>query len=376
MLFYQFRVPTRYEIQSEDFALSSLETSTSLKGGSSWFTKAMCPPSESVGDSTNETSQTKSSPLMGFLAFLGIFVVLIAFNVSLLFATFWYPQTVGLYLVLPYYMYVLFISQAEIKDGGRWDWFSKNFVAFKEFRKFLQIRFIVDDKLKAAQAQEGSQFIFGVFPHGSNADFRIAIDGMLPSILPNVAKSLRVLAATVLFRIPIVRELCLWTGCVDARRSVAENLLKRGRSLLILPGGQAEQLRTVHGREIVFLQKRKGFVKLAMKHGVPVVPVYVFGVSDYYHTSPFAHDFRMWLLKTMGIAIPLAWGIYGSSISPLPVPTTLVFGKPLHFSTKQVGSPSPEEVDSAHDEFCTSLRNLFDAHKKSLGYGDRTLEIE
>ena len=34
-----------------------------------------------------------------------------------------------------------------------------------------------------------------------------------------------------------------------------------------------------------------------------------------------------------------------------------------------------EELEKAHDEFCLALQQLFDAHKKKLGYGDRQLEM-
>lgn len=34
------------------------------------------------------------------------------------------------------------------------------------------------------------------------------------------------------------------------------------------------------GRETVYLTPRLGFVKLAMTHGVPLVPAFAFGVSS------------------------------------------------------------------------------------------------
>ena len=40
------------------------------------------------------------------------------------------------------------------------------------------------------------------------------------------------LSASVLFYIPMVRELALWTRCIDARKSVATKALKKKRSFL------------------------------------------------------------------------------------------------------------------------------------------------
>ena len=316
------------------------------------------------------------SDLRGFLTMCGLFGLSIVSAGTLWFGAIFFPRTIGLYVTLPYYFYILLFSRPEVHDGVRWEWFSRHFPAFRTIRRFFRLQLVVHESLKAAEAKEGAQFIFAVFPHGSNCDFRIVMDGELPEIMPNVHYNIRALAATVLFRIPFVRELALWTGCVDASRPVAEKLLKRGRSLLVLPGGQAEQIRTVYGQENIFLQSRKGFVKLAMKHGVPLVPVYAFGASDYYHTSNAMHDFRFWLVKTLGISIPLAWGKYGSLICPLPVETTIVFGRPLNFVMKNPGSPTPEELDVAHGEFCRTINKLFDEHKTYLGYGDRSLTIQ
>jgi 1-acyl-sn-glycerol-3-phosphate acyltransferase len=190
-----------------------------------------------------------------------------------------------------------------------------------------------------------------------------------------VDAKIQMLAASVLFRIPLVRELALWTGCIDARRSVAERALDKGRSIVVLPGGEAEQIRTIYGKEIVYLKQRKGFVKLAMQKGVPVIPTYVFGVNDYYYTSPVFFGARQWLQRTCGICIPLAIGYWGSIFCPLPVATTIVVGKPLTFDVQKKGFPSADELDAGHANFCSALQELFDEHKIALGYGDRELEI-
>lgn len=325
---------------------------------------------------TAETKPLKPAHLVGaYLCFNGLILVVIGVCLGLLVGAYYHPKWVGGCVLLPYYSYVLFLGRHETNDGAHWTFFSKNFPLFCFMRRFLRMKFVSPKELTDADKLKDAQFLLAVFPHGTNADFRILMDGMLDSVLPNTAPRTRTLAATVLFRIPLVRELGLWTGCVDARRSVAEQLLQRGRSILVLPGGEAEQIRTRHGHESVYLRRRKGFLKLAMRHKVPVVPVYVSGVADYYHTSMALFATRLWLVKNLGICIPLNWGLWGSMNCPLPVPTTVVFGKPLTLNVKECSAPTNAELDTAHQQFCEALVQLFDENKDRLGYGDRKLEI-
>jgi 1-acyl-sn-glycerol-3-phosphate acyltransferase len=315
------------------------------------------------------------SKFIGSAGAIGLFCLMIIPNVGILIATFLYPKVLGLYFLIPYYAYNLSIGKHEARDGNGWNWFSENFFVFNIVRGYLNLKIEADSELKEAEAKEGAQFVFAVSPHGTNADYRVFIDGMLHEALPQTASKIRTLAATVLFHIPLVREIALWTGCVDASRAVAVERLKEGRSLLVIPGGQAEQMYTQYGRERVYLKRRKGFLKLCLKYEIPVVPAYVFGVSDYYFTSAKLFGLRMWLVQNLGIALPLCWGRYGLPICPRPVDTTLVFDKPLYLSCQNPSNPSEDEVDKAHLQFCQALEKLFDTHKERLGYGDRKLEI-
>ena len=148
---------------------------------------------------------------------------------------------------------------------------------------------------------------------------------------------------------------------------------------MVCPGGQDEQMETIYGRERVFLRKRAGFIRLAMIHGVPVVPAYCFGNSDLYYTSRMLHGLRMAILRTLQIALPLysgGWGLFAYPTPrgfPLPVPNNVVFGAPLSFQQK--ADPSKEEVQACHEQFVVALTALFDAHKAEFGYAERKLEV-
>lgn len=267
--------------------------------------------------------------------------------------------------------------RCHLKYGSPWRRFSEGYPAFHTVRSYLRLSFdpLPKELIEAAKKDE-AQFIFAAFPHGCSSEFRVLMEGMLQNVLPNnLHLKLRALAASVLFRIPIVREVALWTGCVDANRKTAERNLDHGNSLVVLPGGEAEQLMTEYGKERVYLRSRKGFVKLAMRKRVPVVPMYVFGSSDLFYTSRLLYGPRHFLMKRFGVCIPLCWGLGGSPICPLPDKRcTIVFGKPLIFDMKG-DAPTDEELDSAHEKFMRELTMLFDSHKAQYGYKDRSLDI-
>eukprot|EP00921_Rhytidocystis_pertsovi_P018180 GHVQ01028689.1.p1 GENE.GHVQ01028689.1~~GHVQ01028689.1.p1 ORF type:complete len:466 (-),score=51.98 GHVQ01028689.1:202-1599(-) len=271
------------------------------------------------------------------------------------------------------------------------------------------------DKHRGLPSSKNPLFIFGVHPHGSLAFFRPALDLYLSEgILPFLRDSgWRALAASVLFWLPCHREVALWTNCCTADRSTAEKQLSRfGNSLMVTPGGIVEQLMTVRGRERLYITGRKGFVRLAIKYGCKIVPVYVFGENDLFATSMILYRFRYWLCKKLQICMLLFGGAYGffprgvseSSVGPsyrgtktdvtskttasltataateLPYSPLLegslrvVFGEAL--GVLQQDSPDPSYVDKVHAEYILRLKDLFDTHKKFMGSHYETRELE
>lgn len=319
---------------------------------------------------SNPSARTKT---IFFIAFHSIYLVTIVLNLALLFA----PISIRIQAFVLYLAFVILSGcswKCEKKYGSPWRKFSEKFPFFHLMRSYLNLSIgSLPSELANAEKQADAQFIFATFTHGCGAEYRILMDGMLQDVLPNIYHKIRVLTASVLFYIPLVREVALWTGCVDAGRKSAKLNLEKGNSLLILPGGEQEQLLTEYGKEIVYLKRRKGFIKLALQHKVPVVPVYVFGASDLFYTSKLFFRPRFWLVNRFGICIPFCRGLYGS-LCPLPKKISIVFGAPKMYEMKG-DSPTENEVDEAHDQFMKELELLFDTHKTTYGYGDRKLVI-
>merc|ERR1712048_514373 len=192
-------------------------------------------------------------------------------------------------------------SRPELREGAGWPGFAQKEWGYHAFRRFLRLRLYVSKTLQKRPVDQ--EVVIGVHPHGIAADYRILMDGMLYDALPG--RQILSLSASVLYYIPVVRELALWTRCIDARKKVAAGALQRGHSIMVIPGGEHEQIRTKKGHEEVYLANRVGFVKLALEANAALVPSYAFGCVDLYDTYTFLHGPREWIRKTLGVCIPI-----------------------------------------------------------------------
>jgi diacylglycerol O-acyltransferase 2, plant len=116
--------------------------------------------------------------------------------------------------------------------------------------------------------------------------------------------------ASVIFYVPILRELLLILGCRDAGKHTIEALLQANRSIGCSPGGVWEQLHTDSKKEQCFVMSNAGFLRLALKHGRPVVPIYAFGENQLYTTYDLNPSLRKWLAREMYLGVSLCKDIY------------------------------------------------------------------
>lgn len=118
------------------------------------------------------------------------------------------------------------------------------------------------------------------------------------SELPGI--DVRVLTVAANFKIPFWRDFLLSMGLVDASRGIVCFILvylfillndidtvskileaKDNLSVMVIAGGATESLDARPKTNLLTLNKRKGFVRLALQHGVPLVPVFSFGEYVY-----------------------------------------------------------------------------------------------
>lgn len=254
--------------------------------------------------------------------------------------------------------------------GYKWEWFQKLSI-WRSLVSYFPGSITTSEPLLPDQ-----NYIFATFPHGACTVQHILTmtDGV--NMLSSVHKGdRRDLAASILFYIPFIRELMLLFGNVDASAATAHHNLRKRRSLLIFIGGEKEQLMTVPGEHKVYLKNRKGFIKLAIQYGVPLVPAYCFGENELYTVSNAFLPFRKFLQKTFHIGLPICFGRYGTGW-PLKKPLNLCLGHPISVQRLPKEAITDEAITTLHAVFCAKLTELFDAHKERNGLSkEATLQI-
>jgi 1-acyl-sn-glycerol-3-phosphate acyltransferase len=194
----------------------------------------------------------------------------------------------------------------------------------------------------------------------------VGYGGAWEALFPGV--QCRVLAASPMFKVPLVRDICLALGAVDAGRKTALRVLEQGLSVHVYPGGSKEVFMTDPADHDRVYLGRKGFVNLALCTGSSLVPVYVFSEKHLYHRKLPSERLRLFLLRVLKFPVLLFYGRF-FTLLPLkarPEGLLVAVGKPI--PVERVAEPSSEQVDALHAQYVTELKALFERWRVHAGY--------
>lgn len=117
------------------------------------------------------------------------------------------------------------------------------------------------------------------------------------------------------------------TGAVIAHPKMAYTALRSGASVLVYPGGAEDVFRPHYLRNKIYFAGRQGFIKLALRENVPIIPAISCGahdtlivLTDLYKILQQFHEWGMpWLLGIDPEVFPIYLGLpWGLGIGPLP----------------------------------------------------------
>jgi len=157
-------------------------------------------------------------------------------------------------------------------------------------------------------------------------------------------------------------------GLVSCEKKVALEYMAKGHTVGLLPGGISEIFLNSDKEEGVYLLKRKGFCKLSIQSGRPLVPCYTFGNTQILQC--FTGSFLRLLSAALRVSVTMFWG-RGFLPIPYRVPILFVSGTPIEVT--QCDEPTQEQIDKLHGEFLAQMKDLFESHKRLYGWEHKEL---
>mmetsp|Transcript_15470 Transcript_15470/g.46692 ORF Transcript_15470/g.46692 Transcript_15470/m.46692 type:complete len:324 (-) Transcript_15470:1904-2875(-) len=213
-------------------------------------------------------------------------------------------------------------------------------------------------------------YIFAAHPHGifcSSLFLAFSTESLgFSKIFPGL--SVHFLTLPGHFKNPFVRDWILLHGMLDTSRATCQRIVGKGsgRCIAMAVGGARESLFVEPGTMNIILDRRMGFVRLAVETGASLVPVICFGENDLFDAEVVGADtfmgrFQKWGLKNVGITSPnFSW------LGPHRVPVNVVCGAPIKVE-KFAGDIATAEgaalVAKTHATYKQALLDLYQANK-------------
>jgi 1-acyl-sn-glycerol-3-phosphate acyltransferase len=179
------------------------------------------------------------------------------------------------------------------------------------------------------------------------------------------------LAHDIVVRWPLLSQFFIPFGAVRACPENARRVCRAGKKLLVYPGGDAEAMRPFRDRNRIVFGTRRGYVKLALREGVPIIPVVAHGA----HSTAMILDDGKWLVKKLGldrkirlnawpITLSFPWGVtFGPPPPYLPYPTRITIDvlDPIEFEDNGARAAADEDfVEACHQRVVDTMQNALD----------------
>ncbi|RNF02615.1 putative diacylglycerol acyltransferase [Trypanosoma rangeli] len=221
-----------------------------------------------------------------------------------------------------------------------------------------------------------NKYLFSFHPHGvfpGTVMWATNTRQWAKAVGCNTENFLSVHCADVLFAVPMMRDFVLSMGGMTVARRGIECSLLQGNSVVVVTGGQAEMLYSKYSRkEMHLVTHHSGFVRMAMTHRVPLVPIISFAENNVLSN---VSCLALQRYTTAKVGFPFPTVPYGRWYLPLPnpLPLTVVVGKPILPEPGMDVPDNLEHVQRYQQRYFEHLEALFLKYRAKAGYPDMTL---
>jgi 1-acyl-sn-glycerol-3-phosphate acyltransferase len=176
------------------------------------------------------------------------------------------------------------------------------------------------------------------------------------------------------WKIPYLRRLAAAVGTVDGTGPNVDQLLSADQIVLVLPGGMREAVKPRELRYRLLWGHRYGFVRAAIRHRAPLLPLASIGADDLFDFKGDAYARGRRWLRRAGLPVPLP-----ARILPIPHRTHLryVIGEPIVARAEPSQADDAEVLRHTRCEVEGALCELIDcelARRSGIDLGNQVLE--
>src|SRR3954449_10437980 len=177
-------------------------------------------------------------------------------------------------------------------------------------------------------------------------------------------------AHDALMAAPLVGRYFRKMGVLPAAPDSIASALAAGHDVALWPGGEIDSLRPWVRRDEAILAGRMGFVRLALRSGVPILPIATVGGPDSMPVLATGRRLARWLqldriarLKMFPIAIQAPWGISPALLPEVRLPTKIrtAFQEPIELDDDPERADDAKYVSRKYDEVQASIQAGMDA---------------
>ncbi len=176
-------------------------------------------------------------------------------------------------------------------------------------------------------------------------------------------------AHDILMAAPGVGDYFRKMGVLPAAPDSISAALAKGRDVALWPGGEVDSLRPWTERDKAVLGGRKGFVRMAISTGVPIVPIATVGGPDSMPVLARGRKLasimqldRVARLKMFPIALSVPWGVSPAMLPEIPLPTKIrtAFQEPVTVDNDPKRAQDDDYVDRKYEEVQASIQRGMD----------------
>jgi 1-acyl-sn-glycerol-3-phosphate acyltransferase len=176
-------------------------------------------------------------------------------------------------------------------------------------------------------------------------------------------------AHDALMAAPLIGSYFRRMGVIPAAPDSISAALAAGQDVALWPGGERDSLRPWTKRDTAILAGRMGFVRLAIRSQVPIVPIATVGGPDSMPVlasgkrlaKAFQLD-KVARLKMFPIALQAPWGISPALLPEIPLPTKIrtEFQEPIVVERDADRAEDRDYVESVYDEVTAAIQGGID----------------